>query len=82
VLLTCTLVIVLLGINVSVLGLVEFNRHGWMLVLFTYGLTLMLTATFVAAFAALEWRTFRRGGGVPSAALIPESQAVSAPAEI
>jgi hypothetical protein len=82
VLLTCSLVIVLLGINVSVLGLVEFNRHGWMLVLFTYGLTLLLNATFVAAFAAMEWRTFRRSGDAPTAALIPESQTVPAPAEI
>jgi hypothetical protein len=82
VLLTCALVIVLLGINVSVLGLVEFNRHGWMLVLFTYGLTLLLNATYVAAFVALEWRTFRRRGGSPMAVLLPESQAVPAPAKV
>lgn len=81
-LLTCALVIVLLGINVSVLGLVEFNRHGWMLVLFTYGLTLLLNTTYVAAFAALEWRMFRRTGEALTAALIPESQAVPASAKV
>jgi hypothetical protein len=79
--LTCALVIVLLGINVSVLGLVEFNRQGWMLVVFTYGLTLLLNATFVTAFVALEWRIFRRSGRAPTSALIPESQAVPAPAK-
>jgi hypothetical protein len=52
-----------------------------MLVLFTYGLTLLLNVTYVGVFAALEWRTFRRSGGAPTAALIPESQAVPAPAE-
>jgi hypothetical protein len=80
VLLTCALVIVLLGINVSVLGLVEFNRHGWVLVLFTYGLTLLLNVTYAAAFAALEWRAFWRRGGAP--APVPGKQAVPAPAQV
>lgn len=82
ILLTCTLVIVLLGINVSVLGLVEFNRHGWMLVLFTYGLTLLLNVTYAAAFAALEWRAFRRSDGTSASAPVPEKQAEPSPARV
>jgi hypothetical protein len=61
-LLTCTLVIVLLGLNVSVLGLVEFDSQGWVLVLYTYALTLLLNFVYLATFAGLERRTFREGG--------------------
>ncbi len=79
-LLSCTLVIVLLGLNVSVLGLVEFSSHGWVLVLYTYGLTLVLNVVYVGAFAGLEWRTFRGGGGA-AASSSPTGHTPSAPAE-
>jgi hypothetical protein len=62
-LLSCTLVIVLLGLNVSVLGLVEFDSQGWVLVLYTYALTLLLNLVYLATFAGLEGQAFRGGGG-------------------
>jgi hypothetical protein len=70
-LVSSSLVIVLLGLNVSVLGLVEFDSQGWKLVLITYGLTLLLNAVFVGAFAVLERRAFREGGGAAMPAAEP-----------
>lgn len=63
-LLSCTLVIVLLGVNVSVLGLVEFDSQGWVLAFYTYALTLLLNGVYLGTFATLERRVFREGGGV------------------
>jgi hypothetical protein len=59
-LLSSALIVILLGLNVSVLGLVEFNSQGWVLVLLTYGLTLLLNLVYLGAFAGLERRAFRR----------------------
>jgi hypothetical protein len=61
-LLCCTLVMVLLGLNVSVLGLVEFDSQGWVLVLYTYALTLLLNVIYLGTFAGMERRVFREGG--------------------
>jgi hypothetical protein len=61
-LLSCTLVIVLLGLNVSVLGLVEFDSQGWVLVLYTYALTLLLNFVYLGTFAGMERRVFREDG--------------------
>jgi hypothetical protein len=61
-LLSCTLVILLLGLNVSVLGLVEFDSHGWVLVSYTYALTLLLNSVYLGTFAGMERRAFREGG--------------------
>jgi hypothetical protein len=62
-LLSSTLVVVLLGLNVSVLGLVEFDTQGWVLVLYTYALTLLLNLVYLGTFAGIERRAFREGGG-------------------
>jgi hypothetical protein len=72
-LLSSALVIVLLGLNVSVLGLVEFDSQGWVLVLYTYALTILLNVVYLGAFAGLERRAFREGGG--AAALGPAAAA-------
>jgi hypothetical protein len=69
-----TLVIVLLGLNVSVLGLVEFDSQGWVLVLYTYALTLLLNFVYVAGFAGLERNAFRRGRGVQTPASAAEER--------
>ena len=58
-LLSCTLTIALLGLNVSVLGLVEFDSQGWVLVLYTYALTLLLNFVYLGTFVGLERRVFR-----------------------
>ncbi len=58
--LSSTLIVLLLGLNVSVLGLVEFDSQGWILVLYTYGLTLLLNLVYVGTFLALELRAFRK----------------------
>jgi hypothetical protein len=81
-LVSCTLVIVLLGLNVSVLGLVEFTTHGWVLVAYTYGLTLLLNLVYLGTFATLERRAFQIGGGA-SAPRSPEEKHTSpAPAQL
>ena len=75
-LLCSTLIILLLGLNVSVLGLVEFDSQGWVLVLYTYGLTLLLNLVYLASFAVLERRAFGQGGGA-----LPAETAEERPAE-
>jgi hypothetical protein len=54
VLLTCTVLVLLLGLNVSVIGLVSIPRGSWYLVLEMFALILTLNAVFVLAFVALE----------------------------
>jgi hypothetical protein len=71
-LVSSTLVIVLLGLNVSVLGLVEFDSQGWMLVLYTYALTILLNVVYLGTFAGIERRAFQEGGG--ASALIPAAE--------
>lgn len=61
ILLTCTLLVVLLGLNVSVLGLVAIPRSALYLVVELAGLILALNLVFVVVFAALEWKSFFRG---------------------
>lgn len=73
-LLTSTLIVVLLGLNVSVLGLVEFDSQGGVLVLYTYALTLLLNLVYVGAFAGLERRVFREGGGASVQSPAPETR--------
>jgi hypothetical protein len=60
VLLTCTLVVVLLGLNVSVLGLVHFSGGTVYLLAMMLVLTLALNLSYAAAFLLLERRTFFR----------------------
>jgi hypothetical protein len=64
VLLACTTVVVLLGINLSILGLVRFTSGSLPLLGMTYVLVVLLNAVFAAVFAALERRAL---SGVPVA---------------
>lgn len=82
VLLSCTLVIVLLGMNVSVLGLVEFDLQGWVLVLYTYALTLLLNVVYLGTFAGLEWRSFHDGGKVSVLGPTADQQTAQRPVQL
>jgi hypothetical protein len=70
VLLACTTVVVLLGINLSILGLVRFTSGSLPLLAMTYGLVFVLNAVFAAAFLGLERRAFFRAEPAP---LLPTS---------
>jgi hypothetical protein len=52
--LTSTVLVLLLGLNVSVIGLVSIPRGSWYLIGEMYGLILMLNGVYVAVWAALE----------------------------
>jgi len=54
VLLTCAVLVLLLGLNVSVLGFVTIPRGSFYLVMEFFGLILLLNAAFVLAFIFLE----------------------------
>ena len=54
VLLTCFVVVLLLGLNVSVIGLVEVPRSSLYLILELFGLILALNVVFAAVFMFLE----------------------------
>jgi hypothetical protein len=55
-LLACTTVVVLLGFNLSILGLVRFTSGSVPLLGMTYGLVVVLNVVFAAVFLALERR--------------------------
>lgn len=74
VLLLCwTLLVLLLGLNLSTLGLIAVPRSGWYLVAGFYGLVLVLNGVYVVAFMALERKSLNRRtdsyshGGYPPA---------------
>jgi hypothetical protein len=71
VLLACTVVVVLLGLNVSILGLVRFTSGSLPLLGLTYALVVVLNAVFAAAFLGLERETFFP---VEAAPLLPDSK--------
>jgi len=54
ILLTCTTLVLLLGLNVSVIGLVSIPRGSWYLVAEMFGLILALNAALVVVCAGLE----------------------------
>lgn len=56
VLLTCSVLVLLLGLNVSVIGLVSIPRGSLYLVAEMFGLIVALNAVYVAAFLALRWQ--------------------------
>jgi hypothetical protein len=58
ILLTCAVLVSLLGLNVSVIGLIDIPRSASYLILELAGLILSLNGVFVAIFAVLEWKTF------------------------
>lgn len=54
VLLTSVMLVLLLGLNVSVIGLVSIPRGSWYLVMEMFGLILTLNAVYVVVFSGLE----------------------------
>lgn len=59
-LLTSVVLVLLLGLNVSVIGLVTIPRGSWYLVFEMLGLILVLNVVFVASFVVLERKTLLR----------------------
>lgn len=57
VMVTMTVVIILLGLNVSILGLVEIPRSSAYLVAELIGLIFGIVLVYAAVFAVLEWRS-------------------------
>jgi len=57
VVLTCTVLVLLLGLNVSVIGLVSIPRGSWYLVMEMFVLILTLNVVYVLVFAGLERRS-------------------------
>ena len=60
ILITCTVLVTLLGLNVSVIGLVSVPSSSLYLVLELFGLIVVLNAIYAAVFVALEWPRLRR----------------------
>jgi hypothetical protein len=58
ILLTSALLVLLLGLNVSVIGLISIPRSSLYLIGELLGLILALNLVFAAGFAGLEWRSF------------------------
>ena len=56
VLLTCVVLVLLLGLNVSVIGLVDIPRGSLYLVAEMFGLIVALNVVYVLVFLALQWR--------------------------
>jgi hypothetical protein len=61
VLLTCTTLVLLLGLNVSVIGLVSIPRGSWYLVAEMFALILVLNAVLVVVCAGLERKNLLHG---------------------
>lgn len=62
VLLTSTLLVLLLGHNVFIIGLVEIPRGSFYLVLEMFGLIILLNVVYVIGFVLLEWKHLRVAG--------------------
>lgn len=60
ILVTCVVLVALLGLNLSLLGLVEIPMGAMYLVAELFGLTLFLSAAYAGVFQMLERRTLRR----------------------
>jgi hypothetical protein len=71
VLLACATVVVLLGINLSILGLVRFTSGSLPLLGMTYALVVVLNVVFAAVFAALERRALLGAVIAPAACAEP-----------
>ncbi len=66
ILLTCTVLVLLLGLNVSTIGLVDIPRSSFYLVMELFGLIVALNAVYAALFMALERKHFyNRSGDKP-----------------
>lgn len=66
VLLTCTVIILLLGLNVSAIGLVLIPRGSLYLIGEMFGLIAVLNLVYVAVFTALERKNLLRHGTLPA----------------
>jgi hypothetical protein len=71
ILLTCAVLLVLVGTNVAILGLVHIPMGTVPLVAKFFGLVLALDAGYVGAFLALERQQFRQAERLPEAEHIP-----------
>ena len=56
ILITCTVLLALLGLNVSAIGLVDVPRGSLYLIAELFGLIFILDAVYSVVFAVLEWR--------------------------
>jgi hypothetical protein len=63
--LTCTVATLLLGVNLSVLGLVAMTMSAVPLVAMMMGLTLFLNVCFAAVLRGLEWKVFQTASPPP-----------------
>jgi hypothetical protein len=61
ILLTCAVIVLLLGLNVSVIGLVNVPRSSAYLIVELFGLILSLNVVFAVVFSGLEWKSFFSG---------------------
>ena len=57
-LLTCTVLVLSLGLNLSAIGLVDIPRGSLYLIMELFGLILALIGVYMVAFVVLEWRSF------------------------
>ncbi|HSM57509.1 MAG TPA: hypothetical protein VK879_15260 [Candidatus Sulfomarinibacteraceae bacterium] len=62
VLLTCTLIVLFLGLNISIIGLVFFPRSSLFLIVEMFGLILAINILYAAVFTALERKSLLHGG--------------------
>lgn len=67
VLLTCVVLVLLLGLNVSVIGLVNIPRGSLYLVLEMFGLIIVLNVVYAAVFTVLERKSLLRSAAVSMA---------------
>lgn len=61
ILLTTAVLVLFLGLNISVIGLVEFSAGSVYLVAEMFGLVLTIGVVYVAVFATLEWKSLASG---------------------
>lgn len=66
ILLTCTVLVLLLGLNVSAIGLVFIPRGSLTLVIELFGLILAINVVYAAVFTAFERRSLLKSNSVPS----------------
>lgn len=60
VMITMALVILLLGLNVSILGLVEVQASSAYLIVEVFGLIVTIVSVYAVSFVAMEWKKLRR----------------------
>jgi hypothetical protein len=68
VLLTCTVLVASLGLNVSIIGLVFIPSGSLYLIGELFGLIVALNAVYAVTFMALDWRRYTRASAVKSGA--------------